>query len=244
MNPKDYRRQVEAELHDASARSTLFGLAGPDHGAMPDWAGDIRQLADTSLDPAERRAALSRLQAATFLGSQFAPHRADYIQALRAAATGSDTELRHATLDILANQKDDFARQRLAEGLRDIGRALVPPAVALSLLARDDHGATTEIAREFLKPGTDNATRAVAARVLAADPGSKDLLAERMRDKAESREVRRASAVALRSLDRQAFSESAQDILADTGEFAEIKATLRGALERDGVPPAAPAASR
>jgi hypothetical protein len=235
MNPKDYRRQVEDELRAASVPSIAAAVTAPAPRAMQDWTGDIKQLADASLDAAHRHAALQRLQAGTFLGSQFAPHRAAYIQALRSAATSNETELCHSALDILANLKDDFARQKLVEGLRGIGQALVPAAVALNLLARDDHGSAADIAREILTSGADVPTREQAARALAADPRSKDLLSERMRDKAEFREVRRASAVALRSLDPQAFLEGARDILADADEFRDIKATVHGALERAGV---------
>lgn len=244
MNPKDYRRQVEDELRATSVPNTASARSAPEPSAMQDWTSDIKHLADASLDPAHRHAALQRVQAGTFFGSQFAPHRAAYIQALRSAATSNDAELRHSALDILANLKDDFARQKLAEGLRGTAQALVPPAVALSLLARDDHGSAADIARELLTSGADVATREQAARALAADPSSKNLLSERMRDKAEFREVRRASAVALRSLDPQAFLEGARDILADADEFRDIKATVHGALERAGVPISVPPASQ
>ena len=232
MNPKDYRRQVEDELRRSSGAADARRTGAP---AAGDWADDIKRLADASLDPAQRLAALQRLQSASFLGSRFAPQRAAYIEALRESATGADSSLRHTALDILANLKDDFARQKLADGLRGAGEPLVPPAVALGLLARDDHGATVEIARQLLQSGSDVATRAQAARVLAADPESKIALVQRMRDKGEFREVRRASAVALHGLDPEAFANAAVDILADLDDFADIKATVRGALERAGI---------
>jgi HEAT repeat protein len=230
MNPKDYRRQVEAELR---ASSPGAAVASPGLRAGPDWARDLEELMDTTRNPRDREAALWRLQAGTFLMGQFAQHRARYVQALQNAATDPDEGLRHAAFDVLANIKDDFARRKLGEGLEDPGKALVSPAVALGLLARDDHGAATGFARSFLSSKSDPATRAQAARVLAADPASRSLLAERMRDKDEFREVRRASAVALRSLDPDRFRALAQDILADASDYQEIKATVRGALERD-----------
>jgi HEAT repeat protein len=238
VNPKDYRRQVEEGLRASSNAAGRAAAAAPRVHEGPDWARDLEELMDTARDPRDRAAALWRLQAGTFLAGQFAPYRPRYIQALQRAATDADPALRHAAFDVLANNKDDFARRKLTEGLQDPDKALVSPAVALGLLARDDHGDATGFARPFLSH-SDPATRAQAVRVLSADPGSTSLLAERMGDKNEFREVRRASAVALRSLDPDRFRALAQDILADHSDFQEIKATVRGALERDAAAPLA-----
>lgn len=238
MNPKDYRRQVEAELRASSNAASNTRAASPGLQSGPDWARDLEELMNGAGDARAREAALWRLQAGTFLAGQFAQHRPRYIQALQRAATDPDPGLRHAALDVLANFKDDFARQKLTEGLDDPQKALVSPAVALGLLARDDHGAATGFARSFLGSDSDPATRAQAVRVLSADPASTSLLAERMGDKNEFREVRRASAVALRSLDPARFRTLAQNILADDSDFQEIKATVRGALEREAAAPA------
>src|SRR3981189_3274032 len=120
MNVKDYRKQVEAQLGaagspgDASFASTA---APPEqHGADA-----TRQLADTTLAPEVRKNAAKLLQAGTFLGAQFAPYHADYLAALRTAATDADADLRRSALDMLVNFNDEFARQKLADGLRGIG---------------------------------------------------------------------------------------------------------------------------
>jgi HEAT repeat protein len=239
VNPKDYRRQVEEALKASSNVARRDVRASPGLQAGPDWARDLDELMDTARNAREREDALWRLQAGTFLVAQFAQYRPRYIQALQLAATDADQTLRHAAFDVLANNKDDFARRKLTEGLQDPEKALVSPAVALGLLARDDHGAATSLARSFLSADSDPATRAQAVRVLSADPASTSLLAERMGDKNEFREVRRASAVALRSLDPDRFRALAQNILADHNDFQEIKATVRGALERDAATPLA-----
>jgi HEAT repeat protein len=240
VNPKDYRRQVEEALRGpATARAAVASPAPP---GAPNWAGDLKVLMDAARDPRDREAALWRLQSGTFLVGQFAEHHPGYVKALQTVATDADEGLRRAAFDVLANIKDEFARTKLTEGLDDPGKALVSPAVALGLLARDDHGAAAGFARSFLSGDSDPATRSQAARVLAADPSSRDLLAERMGDKDEFREVRRASAVALHGLDPNGFRTLAQSILADDKDFPEIKATVRGALERDDpAPTAAPA---
>ena len=236
MDPREYRKQVEAELRRAPQSG--LGLAVGARSAEPthDWLQDLGLLADHA-EPAMRRAALQRLQSGTFLGSQFAPFRAAYVRALRAAATSDDAELRHAAMDVLANAKDAFARQRLLGGLQGTEPALVSSAVALGLLARDDHGSASNVARSLLEASPDVPTREQAARLLAVDPGSAGLLSRLMRDKTEVREVRRASAVALRSLDRGIFEEGARSILADDGDFKDIKATVQGALDLVGSQP-------
>jgi hypothetical protein len=241
VTPSDYRRQVEAERRaflDAGGQASVPASVR----AGSDWSQDLEELMNTERKPRDRESALWRLQAGTFLVGQFAEYRGRYIQALQMAATDPDQGLRHAAFDVLANGKDDFARRKLVEGLTDPGKALVSPTVALGLLARDDHGAATTFARSFLSSKGDPTTRAQAARVLAADPDSGSLLAERMRDTREFREVRRASAVALHSLDPDKFFATARDILSDAGDFQDIKTTLLGALERDDPAPMAASA--
>lgn len=235
MNPTEYRAQVEAELKKAQANDAPAGAAQAQQ-AQPDWARDVELLRNTVANPRDREAALWHLQAGSFLAGQFEPHRPAFIQCLQQAATDPDDGLRRAAFDVLANSKDDFARRKLEEGLGDPTKALVAPAVALGLLARNDHASAARFARSYLTGQNDPAIRAQAARVLASDPDSKSLLAERVRDKDEFREVRRASAVALHNLDPDHFRSLAEDILADASDYPEIKATVRGALERDELP--------
>jgi hypothetical protein len=140
-------------------------------------------------------------------------------------------------LDILAGKGDDFARQKLTEGLRGIGEALVSPAVALGLLARDDHASVRDIAHRFLEGNHDAHTKAQAVRLLGSDPAETLTLLRLMQDKSEFREVRRASAVALRALDPDAFVRNARSILADHSDFQDIRKTVSGALARAGLLP-------
>jgi hypothetical protein len=201
------------------------------------WTEAIDKLADTTLDPGIRKAALELLQAGTFLGTQFAAFRADYLAALRAAAmdANADDDLRRSALDILVNLKDVVAREKLIEGLRGKIKELVPPAVALGLLARDDHGSVIDIAREVLTRVKDAHIRMQAVRILGSDPKSASLLQRLMQDKDEFKEVRKASAAALMSFDPKAFVDQAVNILRDGHDFDDIKATVKGALERAGI---------
>lgn len=179
---------------------------------------------------------MKALQAATFLGEQFDSCRPAYRAALRRAATDADERLRRRSLDILSNLKDEFARERVIAGLTGEAAALVPPAVALGLLARDDHASTVGLARDFLAKASDRFVRAQAVRLLSADPSALPLFEKLMSDKGEFREVRQASAAALRNLDPGAFFSRAKAIAADDEDFEDIRRTVRSALDRAGVP--------
>lgn len=231
MTVQDYRRQIEAELGAAATPAA----AAIDYENI--WDDALKQLKDATLPAEKRLGALTQLQAGAFLGARFAKVRPAYLQALRAAATdaGADIALRRSAMDILVSEKDDVARRSLIDGLNGKGPELVEPAVALSLLATDDHGAVSDIARDLLKTSGDIAVRAQAVRVLGADPKATPVLDALMSDKDEFREVRRVSAVALRGLNHSLFEDRARKILADAHDFKDIKLTVGGALERGGV---------
>jgi HEAT repeat protein len=235
MNVKDYRKQVEAQTGPRGSLESLDAVETVEALPQQRWSDAIRQLTDPTLSPDIRKAAMHLLQAGTFLGAQFAPLRAEYIAALRTTATDADPELRRSALDILVNLKDEFARKKLLDGLQGQGEELVPAAAALGLLARDDHGSASTVARDLLATSADGPIRAQAARVLGSDPGATDLLSGIMKDKAEFREVRRASAVALRGLNPKMFEQGALEILNDGDDFKDIKSTVGGALGRDGI---------
>ena len=245
MNIKEYRRKAESLLRDAGVTvggsdtnpsvtqvdAAAFGAARPEGDA---WERALKILKDVSAEPAVRMTALQKLQAGTFLGAQFLLYRARYLKALREAALTGDGELRRSALDILANAKDEFARRLLTQSLEGLTPPIVPTAVALGLLARDDHGTAKVLARRIFAQDDSLDAREQAVRILASDPSSKSLLEEAMKNKSEFRQVRRASAVALRNLDPSMFAQTASLILDDENDFADIKASVAGAISRAG----------
>jgi hypothetical protein len=247
MKAKDYRLRIEAEMQppaDAEAVSPDAGATLVDPGESERWPLLIERLADSSAPAQERLAALKTLQAATFLGDAFDSCRAAYVAALRTAATDADAELRRRALDVLASMKDEFARDRILAGLTGAATPLVSAAVALGLLARDDHASASQIALDFLDRSDDRFTRAQAVRLLSSNAGAKQVFERLMASKSEFREVRQASAAALRNLDRPAFVAKAREILQDPSDFRDIHATLRGAFDRAGIPLPEPQARR
>jgi hypothetical protein len=179
-----------------------------------------------------RLAALRALRSAAFLGEQFAPYRADFLDALRQLAQpGVDAKLRKDALAFLASEKDPVAQEQLRRGLQEPEGALVPPATALQLLGFDDHVNLAEIATEvFHKAKDDLAAKEAALRVLATDVKSQGLFAKILQDKSQPRSLRALSATGLNFLDPKKFSDIAQNIVKDPSDFEDIRASALGAL--------------
>lgn len=231
MKARDYRRQIEQE---AAGRADAVPATVAQEPADA-WPGEIALLADPTAPTEDRLDALQSLQAGAFLGTHFEPYQPGFVDSLRRAATDANEQIRREALDTLANMKDEFARQKLIQGLTDAAEALVPPAVALGLLARDDHGSVSGIARNILESDAGRHVKAQAVRLLGADPNAHDLLVRLMQDKDEFREVRRASAAALQNLNPAAFAAKAQEILADETDFEDIRSSVSGALHRASI---------
>ena len=234
MKAKEYREQIEASLNTATVVAASVTPAVPDTPEKT-WRAALASLSNSTSTAATRMEALQLLQAGTFLDQEFDVVRAEYVDALRHAATDPSEEIRRFALGILIGQKNDFARLKLVEGLQGKIQPLLAPAAALSLLARDDHASVSPVAAEILRSSVDPAVRTQAVRVLGKDPGAAIGLDELVRNKSEFREVRRAGAVALKNLDPNLFLQSASTILNDKDDFQDIKSTVGGALEQDGL---------
>ena len=232
MKVKDYRSQIEKETSDAPRAAEATEAASADSAGT--WQGALQMLLDGRAETKTRLEAFRILAAGMFTGLEFTPYRARFQDALRQIAgdSNADPALRQAALGALVNMRDVTARTLLSQGLRQPASAAVPPAVALEMLSLDDHASAAGLAREALASSKEAAVRQQAVRILGADPSAKDELRGILQDKNEFREVRRASAVALRSLEPTAFKNDARTILADPDDFPEIKATLKGALDR------------
>src|ERR1043166_5246675 len=157
-----------------------------------------------------RLAALQALQAASFSVLAFASGRRDYVATLRKVATDPDPELRQRVLGTLMRDQDGFAQKKLLDGLKDPGKALLPPEKALQLLSYDIHADAYEIAREIVKkPPNENAKRE-ALRLLAADTKAAPIFEKVLRDKKELRANRQIAAAALHSLNPDKFQQQAR----------------------------------
>ena len=216
---------------DPSLRASALRAIGIEVGKRHDLIDMVIGLLRDSAEPAEvRLAALRVLQQSSFRAATFNPKLPEYLDALRTIIDDSDASLRQQALEILAQEKDEYAQRRLLEGLKDPSVALVPPEKAVQLLGYDIHAEHYPILRDMVQNPPSPEAKQEAVRLLAADPTSKDLLMERLQDKDEVRDVRIASAAALQSLAPAEFEEQAKQIVLDDDEYDDLRATAINAL--------------
>ena len=194
----------------------------------------LRVLRDTTQPTAVRLAALQALQAASFAVVQFESCRGEYLTALRSVATDPDPELRQRVLGLLAREKDGFVQDLLIKGLEDPQKALVPPEKALQLLSYDIHTNAYSVARDVVNNPPSPAAREEALRLLAADAASKPLFEKILRDKEETKEARQIAAGALQSIAPEEFQRYAKQIVLDTKDYDDIRATSLTAMTHFG----------
>jgi hypothetical protein len=254
MDPEEYRKRYEAELAEAAPPTQpgrrRGGTAAVAAEERPTAAARANAIAAAPLDEENlsvrvpellatlryreellrvRMAALQALAALDFLPARFEPFRADYKQALRDVATDPEAELRDSALELLAIEKDPYAQELLVTGLERPTEALVPEAKAIQFLGYDDHGEYIPLVREVYKRAK-GAAREEALRVLAVDPQSERLFTRLLKDRSETRNVRRLSASGLQSLNPEAFEKTARKIVADEEEDNDIRAASLAAL--------------
>jgi hypothetical protein len=192
------------------------------------------------LPPDQRQDAFDRLQLEAFqsAGSGFSRDR--YLALLRDLLDDSDLDLRNAAIDALAMEKDQGVQERLLNELPmgfggPVAAALLAGAPsrplvtsvakALELLSYDGHGPHVPVSRELIESRElDDVTRIEAARVLASDASSEDVLARITSDRDEPSAIRVRAGVSLRALAPPRFAEVARAILADLTEDPDLRA--------------------
>lgn len=233
MNIKEYRERIQTEL-STSSKPDNDEVSSPQQLSEGLYQKALDILADDGQATEARQNALDILATGLFTGSEFGGVLPNFKVSLVEIAEkqSNPQELRHTALETLISLKDENARTLLIDGLKDPQKAALSPASALELLSRDDHSSVSSLAQEIFEKTHDVATRKQAIRIMSADPSTKELLVGTLRNVDEFREVRRASAVALRSLDEDVFNSEAESILADESDFPDIKSTLEGVLRR------------
>lgn len=200
---------------------------------LMDWV--LGLLRDATEPKVLRLEALRILQALNFSSALFTAKRPEYISTLREVANTEDMEVRERVLQILAQEKDEYAQRRLVEGLKDPTKALLPPEKAIPLLRNDIHADYFPILREIVTRPPSAAAKREAIRLLGADPASRELLVDVLNNKKEGRETRRVSALALQALSPEVFEEHARRIVLDGDENQDLLATSINALTHSKV---------
>ena len=216
---------------DAELRASALYAIDIEVGKRPDLIDMvIGLLRDSTAPEVLRLAALRVLQQISFSGSAFYQKRPEVFDALRAVSDDQDASLRQEALESLAQNYDEYAQRRLLEGLENSRQALVSPEKAIQLLGYDIHAEHYPILRDIVQNPPSPEAKEEAVRLLATDPTSKELLTSLLKDKDERREVRNASAAALKSLAPEEFEEQAKEIVLDDDEYDDIRATAINAL--------------
>ena len=189
---------------------------------------DFIQLMQDKKQPVEiRRAAMYGLKANSFSSPALTAKMPEYRQALRGLVDDTDPELRRAAVEKLAAYKDEGVQQRLLEGLRDPGKALLPEEKAIQLLGLDIRAEHYPVIRECLSRSQNPLVRLEAIHALSADPGSQDIIRQQVLDKSADKGVRLAGIAALHAFDAKKFQPTLQSLIQDEAEDPEIRAALQ-----------------
>lgn len=235
MSIRDYRRQLEEQVaqesavaesesvtellampmaSEASPESRVEALGRLVRAEDPGMAHiePLERLADPDEAPSVRLAALGLLKLLAISSPTFPEWRPIYLEALRRAL--SEPELRLAALEVLTQEQDRHAQERLLEGLREPERALVPPDQALRLLSNEPHADVRGVAREIASDPPDEETHLQALKILASDPGSVEGFQSLLADSSQSLPVRKLAATALNNLAPELLPSAEQPLQA------------------------------
>jgi hypothetical protein len=221
-------RDGESDEQLRSAALQVISLNIDEHPELIDTLLEL--LLDSDLPADQRIAVLNLLQEVSFRMVSFPAKRPDYLAALRSIIEDPDAQLRRQAIGILAREKDAHVQQRLIDGLEGRSKALVPAAKAIQFLGYDVHAEYFPLLRKIVEHPPSLAAKKEAVRLLAADPSSKDLLLEILKDKDESPEVKLISAIALQSLAPNEFEKQARRIVLDDDEDDQLRALSLNAL--------------
>ena len=190
-------------------------------------------VTDRDDSPDVRTAALRLLGSAAFQVVRFRPHRTAYLDALRELIDDPVPGLRHTAVSVLARENDDVVQQVLLDGLRGDRPLPVDRALAIELLAEDDHLDNLPRLQEFYR-SDDEGDRVSEVRYMGSYPAAQDDLESVLRDKRESASVRQQSAASLRLLAPERFEAVAKEISVDTDDDPAVRAACLQTLNHLG----------
>jgi HEAT repeat protein len=241
MSPDTALAVVEDRERATSDRIAALGALASSVAEQPSIIDHLIEVVRDPSEPADLRVeTIGALQAMAFLVQVFAPKRPTYLDALRSIVQDHDPTVRRRALGILSRAKDEYAARRLMEGLEYPSKALVPAAKAIQFLGYDVHAEYFPLLRKIIENPPTLAAKREAIRFLAADPKSRLLLTQILNDKAQPREARKMSALALESLAPDHFASIARKIALDSTEDDRLRATSLSALARFASPDMTP----
>lgn len=219
-----------------ATKARIAALASiPDILASKDTFKAVFDLvADASVAPALRNAALSAIQAAAFNTQAFEAFRTAFLSGLRKLRTDDDPEIRSRALGLLARENDPSTQEVLLEGLSEPDKALLPPEKALQLLGYNLHAGAYEAARKIADAPPNPLARREALRILATTSESTGYFEQMLRDKSEPTPIRQLAAQSLNQLAPDRLQQAARAIAVDENEDADVKSLSLTALANFG----------
>lgn len=231
---RDLAAYATAEAGDAARMCEAISALSLD---KQNYQEAVRALlgiaAQPSLERDVRLAALQQLGVAEFHPKRFAEFHADYIELLRRLATDPDGKLREAALDRLTLKNDPEAQKLLEQTLRKERKAVVPHAVAVQFLARDNHGSALPLFRELAETGP-RAVREQALQALASDSKSAGLFERIATDKDERPALREIAALNLSQAAPARFAKMARQVVLDQSDADRVRAAAASAIALSG----------
>ena len=193
----------------------------------------IQVLTSNSQPPELQTAIMSILRQTSFTSSIFREKRPQIFVALRQITLDSEAPdwFREEVIYYLAMNKDESTQALLQKGLDEPATAIVEPQVAVKLLGYDIHAVNFEKLKAMLASAGPETKRAIA-RVISADPNSKDELLRMASDKSEDAEVRSISIAGLSSLAPNEYKDLAEKIVLDDNESDDLRAASLSGYRR------------
>ncbi|MEM9557200.1 MAG: hypothetical protein AAGC60_23275 [Acidobacteriota bacterium] len=191
----------------------------------------LLDLVTDQAEPAELRSGVLRIIGQLrFSSVTLNARRPELIDALRSLIDAPDLAVRRDAVEMLSQEKDEYAQRRLLDSL-DSGEPLAGSLEkTIQLLGYDIHADYYPLLRDIARTADTPEARREAVRLLAADAQSVDVLQEILRNRDEDQQVRRASASGYLSLDPQGFERDAREIVFDESEDDEVRAATLSAL--------------
>jgi hypothetical protein len=172
-----------------------------------------------------RHAALTSLLTADFSAPNRLEWRPLLIETLRMVAQEKDGPLVVRAMEFLAQNRYEWAMERLEQGLRKAEEPLVSPIEAIYFLAYNDHGQHYDVLREVAASDRNAGMRVAAIMHLGGDPEAKPILVDIAKDREERTSVREAALLSLRALSPADYDQICEAIVESYSEDDDLKAT-------------------
>lgn len=196
----------------------------PSVGSDPTLVTDVlRVLGDRTAGKLLREACADVVQGLLISQPTMRARQPDYLSTLRALTDDANPDLRERAFALLASHGDDYATQKLVEGLRSPEKAPLSPAKSARLLAQNPHGDYRSVFLALLQQPPDRATEVELIRGLSGYAPAKDALQSRGRDITAPKEVRSAALQAMLATDKAGFISVARDVVEQDDAPEEVR---------------------